>query len=313
MKKIYTRLHVSPGMLRNRQVLLKGVFLSPFYWLLAWIRRGKGLGFHLRIAALGLRLWVRRRVGRSEAYWYAFFPMDSVRYLEFDILWHFLKGQRPRGRYLDVSSPRWFPILVHYAFGDLTGDFVNPDGKDLSSTEALLNRLGLSNRCHLHRENIDGMRFPDNTFDLITCISVVEHIPDGGDRIAVSTLWRLLAPGGRLLITVPVSCKGFEEYIDYDEYKLVRRDENGFVFGQYFYDDEAIHERILTVTGLPAQSAIFGEVRKGIFFRNRERKLKDPAYPFWREPYMMTAEYARFPSVKDLPGVGVIAMEFRKP
>ena len=312
MEKIYTRLNAAAGTSRRRLVLLKGAVLSPLYWFLARIRGGCGLGFHLRVAAMGFGLWARRGAGLREVYELAFFPMDSARYFEFDILWRWVVEKRPEGRYLDVSSPRIFPALVLRDHKDLVGDLVNPDGQDLSLTMRLMEQLGLPSRCCLHQKKTEEISFPDNTFELITCISVVEHIPEGGDRGAVSTLWRLLAPGGRLLITVPCASRGFEEHIDCNEYGLLQRDENGFVFGQTFYDDEALRERILTITGLPVRSAVFGEVEKGLFFRNRERKLMDPTYPFWREPYMMATEYSRFHTVKDLPGVGIIAMEFRK-
>lgn len=312
MDKVYTRLGAAAGTSGNRRVPLKGAVLSPPYGLLAWIRGGCGTGFHLKVAAMGVGLWARRRASLREAYKLAFFPMDSVRYFEFDSLWRWIAEKRPEGRYLDVSSPRLFPALVLRDHEGLAGDLVNPDGRDLASTGEFVERLGLSSRCRLQQKKIEEIGFPANTFDLITCISVVEHIPGGGDRAAVSTLWRLLAPGGRLLITVPCASRGFEEYIDFDEYGLLPRDENGFVFGQTFYDDEALRERILAVTGFPARTAVFGEVEKGLFFRNRERKWTDPAYPFWKEPYMMATEYARFDSVKELPGVGVIAMEFRK-
>jgi SAM-dependent methyltransferase len=54
--------------------------------------------------------------------------------------------------------------------------------------------------------------FPPNSFDLILCISTVEHIGlpvygqhefPHGDILAMRHIRRLLAPGGRLLLTVP--------------------------------------------------------------------------------------------------------------
>jgi SAM-dependent methyltransferase len=54
--------------------------------------------------------------------------------------------------------------------------------------------------------------FPPNSFDLILCISTVEHIGlpiygqhefPHGDILAMRHIRRLLAPGGRLLMTVP--------------------------------------------------------------------------------------------------------------
>jgi len=51
-------------------------------------------------------------------------------------------------------------------------------------------------------------------FDLITCISVLEHIPNHKD--AVSGMFRLLKPGGHLVLTFPYNER---QYID-DIYKL---------------------------------------------------------------------------------------------
>jgi len=43
--------------------------------------------------------------------------------------------------------------------------------------------------------------FSDATFDLVTCLDVVEHLDD--DTAALREMWRVLRPGGHLLVTVP--------------------------------------------------------------------------------------------------------------
>lgn len=43
--------------------------------------------------------------------------------------------------------------------------------------------------------------FSDTTFDLVTCLDVVEHLDD--DTAAFREMWRVLRPGGHLLVTVP--------------------------------------------------------------------------------------------------------------
>jgi SAM-dependent methyltransferase len=48
---------------------------------------------------------------------------------------------------------------------------------------------------------IDAMPFDDDSFDLITCLDVLEHIED--DRGALRELRRVARPGGVLLATVP--------------------------------------------------------------------------------------------------------------
>lgn len=49
--------------------------------------------------------------------------------------------------------------------------------------------------------DIQHLPFPDNTFDLILCNHVLEHIPD--DRQAMRELLRVLRPGGAAMLLVP--------------------------------------------------------------------------------------------------------------
>src|SRR5262249_17894092 len=47
----------------------------------------------------------------------------------------------------------------------------------------------------------EQLPFASGTFDMVTCASVLEHIPPGNDRLALWEMARVLKPGGRLLIT----------------------------------------------------------------------------------------------------------------
>jgi len=49
------------------------------------------------------------------------------------------------------------------------------------------------------------LQYSDNTFDCVTCVSVLEHIPDGGDISAMQEMLRVCKVGGRVLISVPYS------------------------------------------------------------------------------------------------------------
>lgn len=53
----------------------------------------------------------------------------------------------------------------------------------------------------VHRAAIEQMPFADATFDLVTCLDVIEHTPD--DRVALAELRRVTRPGGLLVVTVP--------------------------------------------------------------------------------------------------------------
>ncbi len=48
---------------------------------------------------------------------------------------------------------------------------------------------------------LEQLPWPDASFDLITCLDVIEHTPD--DRATLAELRRVCRPGGRLLVTVP--------------------------------------------------------------------------------------------------------------
>jgi 2-polyprenyl-3-methyl-5-hydroxy-6-metoxy-1,4-benzoquinol methylase len=69
--------------------------------------------------------------------------------------------------------------------------------------------MGMVNR-HYHIVNDDITHSTlKATHDVITCISVLEHIQE--HREAIKTMYRLLAPGGRLILTCP-----------YNEYQYVQ-------------------------------------------------------------------------------------------
>jgi SAM-dependent methyltransferase len=300
--------------LRQAGWYLQGAALTPLYWLLARCRGAPGLAFHCRCARLGLRLLRRGGAGLplGWAYHLIFRPMDSTRYFELDFAWRSL-ADLVTGRYLDISSPRLLPILLVEDRPGLSADLLNPDVHDLQITRDLVAAAGVVGRCRLHGATIAEAAFAAGVFDAITSLSVMEHIPE--DRQAVEIMWALLKPGGRLVLTLPAAARAWEQYINTNEYDLLTPDERGFVFWQRFYDRRLLEECIFSVTGLPVREAVYGERIAGAFAANAalKRRTYGSRYPFWREPYMMAQEYSFFPAVDDLPGEGVIALEFRKP
>jgi SAM-dependent methyltransferase len=53
------------------------------------------------------------------------------------------------------------------------------------------------------RGSVAQLPFKEQSFDVILCSEVLEHLPEGVDEKALAEMARLLRPGGRLLITVP--------------------------------------------------------------------------------------------------------------
>ena len=95
-------------------------------------------------------------------------------------------------RVLDAGcgSGRTLQELVRY--GEVTGIELNEEAAELARSRGLGEvRVG----------RLEELPWPDQSFDLITCLDVIEHTPD--DRPALAELHRVCRPGGWLLVTVP--------------------------------------------------------------------------------------------------------------
>lgn len=79
----------------------------------------------------------------------------------------------------------------------------------------------------------DCAAVPDNTFDVIVCTQVLEHIADPFK--AAVELHRILKPHGRLLLTVPAA---YPYHADPNDYWRFTRDSLQLLFGKYFYQLE---------------------------------------------------------------------------
>jgi SAM-dependent methyltransferase len=312
-KKTYVQVPAreTHGRFQRLSGALVGAALSPLYWLLARLYRGPGLRFRLQCAILGVHLLFKRsaRVPYSTIFVLLFWPIDSVRYFEFDFMWRTLSGASFHN-YLDVSSPRLFPIVLLRKRPDVRAELVNPDEADLRSTATLVDACGLSTRCHLRKCLIEDAPFAPESFDAITSISVIEHIPE--DANAIKNIWRLLKPGGKLLLSVPCAAVAEQEFANVDFFGLQTSDKDGFFFHQYRYDYALLQERIFGITGKPLRFAIYGERRRGTLFNWLLRRWTGQSYPMWKEPYAVAREFRYYGSASDLPGEGVIAMEFVK-
>jgi SAM-dependent methyltransferase len=192
-----------------------------------------------------------------------------------------------------------------------TAELLNPDLNDLRVTENLAIALGLKSRCQFFNGILDNAEYIPASFDLIICISVLEHIPE--DNNALKVIWSLLTPGGKLIMTLPCMTQPLEQYISINPYDVLEPGENGYTFWQRYYDSERLETQIYNITGKPTYIAVYGEKMCGSFFRNASMKrLFGLSYPFWREPYMMAREYKYFSSIDELPGEGVVVLQFLK-
>src|SRR5436305_5315872 len=85
--------------------------------------------------------------------------------------------------------------LRHYPAGvSLTGIELSPEMIAIAREQAAA--LGLE--ADLRIGNAEQLEFDDESFDTVTCTLALCTIPD--DRAAVMEMWRVLRPGGRLLL-----------------------------------------------------------------------------------------------------------------
>jgi SAM-dependent methyltransferase len=75
--------------------------------------------------------------------------------------------------------------------------------------------------------DVTDLPFERDSFDLIVCLHVLEHVPD--DRCAMAELQRVLRPGGRAVIQVPPST--LQE--TFEDFTVTSPQERERLFGQY--------------------------------------------------------------------------------
>jgi predicted SAM-dependent methyltransferase len=78
------------------------------------------------------------------------------------------------------------------------------------------------------KADICALPFKDDSFDVILCNHVLEHIPD--DRKALSELYRILKPSGWGIFQIPQDLKREDTY---EDNSITDKKERAKIFGQY--------------------------------------------------------------------------------
>lgn len=187
------------------------------------------LSWRLGLSAL------RRRVQPREALIRLVVPLDPSRYLE---LPHTVRavGARPGERVLDLASPK----LVAVAIGRTGAEVTSVDLFD-QEVKTWTDIAGAEPNVRFLRGDGRSLTFDDASFDHAYSISVLEHIPDGGDEQALRELARVVRPGGRLVLTMPFAAAYHEDWRGEALYGDDGQEE-GRHFFERWYDQERLEQ-----------------------------------------------------------------------
>jgi len=179
-------------------------------------------------------------------------PIDFVRYREFAFAYSAILQFAPSTRkILDISSPKLLPLTLAYSLS--SADVLSTDilQIEVNMVKRKSKKLDLNNLTSLVVD-ARSLPFNDCTFDLITAISVFEHIaPEkDGELSVVKEVARVLGPEGVLVLTVPFSRRYFAEYVVRSVYERTQSKSDERLFFQRFYDMDLLNRVYIQESGL---------------------------------------------------------------
>lgn len=114
------------------------------------------------------------------------------RRIVFDLISRYLEDPAPKNLLLDAGCGTGITLQHLAQFGHAVGVDNEPVALDF---------------CRMRKERLltcgalEDLPYPDGSFDVVTCLDVIEHIDD--DERAISEVCRVIRPGGLLALTVP--------------------------------------------------------------------------------------------------------------
>ncbi|MFX1392254.1 MAG: methyltransferase domain-containing protein [Promethearchaeota archaeon] len=182
-------------------------------------------------------------------------PMNYFRIWEILLTFEFL-DLKANLKILDISSPKILSLYLalngyqNLIISDLEDYFIN-DFKIYNEVFKISTKLDI----------FDAIKIPydDNSVDRVFSISVLEHIPESGDKKVLREVQRILKPGGIFVFTIPLYEDYLEEWVlpneNFSIYWKTKKQEN-----RYFYQRRYNESSILTrfkLSGLTIEDIIY--------------------------------------------------------
>ena len=238
-------------------------------------------------ARVGLSLTAKGLIG--DALKTAIYPVGYWRFVASAYLLCYASKIRG-GRVLDVASPKLASLYLasKHSFDVQAIDLDDP--KIFSRWKVAADVLKLENY-NVSFQDARQLQFPDNHFDFVYSISVIEHIPEDGDSRALHEFCRVLKPGGIALLEVPYR-RAFETIYRPYSSKGTASPDGKPVFYERHYDSCSLDKR-LSVSGMMVEKRlILGEwlpVDPLIATRRLPRAIRAAILPF--EPLLAAGNY----------------------
>jgi SAM-dependent methyltransferase len=184
-------------------------------------------------------------------------PMNYARIMELPLTMLMLRPSRA-DHILDVSSPKLLSLCLarwgcHNVVASDMEDYFIPDF-DIYKNEA-----GIRIETAVF-DATKSIPYAAGHFDKAFSVSVLEHIPEDGDRQALSQILRVLKSSGDLVITLPAFSRYVEEWIPAGRlYWKTAEDAQGKAFYQRRYDRDALHARLSVPEGRIEEVVLIAE------------------------------------------------------
>ena len=171
-------------------------------------------------------------------------PCDMWRYIEFPFVLSHIETRKDKLlNILDVGSPKFLSLYIaqKYNCNIIATDIVANVIEEVNWYKKAASRENLKGQI----EDGTNLSFEDKTFSLIYSVSCVEHIGNDGDIRAIKEMARCLAPGGKLIITVPFVVEFREFWTDKDLMGCQIHSPEGKAFFSRYYDRSSLWSRLI--------------------------------------------------------------------
>jgi SAM-dependent methyltransferase len=241
-------------------------------------------------------------------------PVDLWRYHEFRAV---QTAYRDEPEILDIGSPKLLALYLARRYGVpiVSTDIVAGVGEEC----ALYERTAWQHAITARQCDARDLPFSASSYAFLYSVSVLEHIAEDGDSRAIREIARVLTPGGRAVVTLPLVPEYHERWVDADPYGQQDRNADGRVFFSRYYDWPSLEERIIRPSELTLiHVSAWQERRPGWYDRYCQRTAKSASPisiltklldPFWSSRRLVAVDE----TPPQVTGHGLLALTFEKP